>query len=366
MEYRYLRDGSRISTTGIGVGNYAFEHVAPAEIERIFATAFDGGINYFDTCLSAAWPAEPMARAIKNIPRHELIMQNHLCRDYRSGERVRTRKLADVKDAFTFELKKYGTDYSDIGIIYFVDEEKDIRQMVDFGIVDHALSLRKEGIIRNLGFSSHTVEVARKMLDVADFDVLFFGVNAGFDLQPYGNTLTVSEARKDLYATCSKRGIAITAMKPYNNGRLLDAKRSPFGRAMTTHQCLQYALDRPAVVSCLCGATTAEEMKKTLQFYEASAEERDYSYLGLLSKKDLNIGCTYCNHCVPCPVHINVGQVNKYYDLAKVGDLIAAEHYDSLSKHASDCIHCGGCNSRCPFHVDMSFHMNEIRDFFQY
>ena len=38
---------------------------------------------------------------------------------------------------------------------------------------------------------------------------------------------------------------------------------------------------------------------------------------------------------------IDVGLVNKYYDLAVSGDELAREHYRSLEKSASDCIRCG-------------------------
>ena len=27
--------------------------------------------------------------------------------------------------------------------------------------------------------------------------------------------------------------------------------------------------------------------------------------------------CVYCNHCQPCPAGLNVGLINKYYDLAQ-------------------------------------------------
>ena len=40
----------------------------------------------------------------------------------------------------------------------------------------------------------------------------------------------------------------------------------------------------------------------------------------------------------PCPVELNIGLINKYYDLAKNGDAMAAEHYGGLDFHAADCI----------------------------
>ena len=56
---------------------------------------------------------------------------------------------------------------------------------------------------------------------------------------------------------------------------------------------------------------------------------------------------------------------NKYYDLAKAGDPLAAEHYHTLTKTAADCVGCGHCDGRCPFHVEQSARMREIAAYFQ-
>ena len=57
---------------------------------------------------------------------------------------------------------------------------------------------------------------------------------------------------------------------------------------------------------------------------------------------------------------IDVGLVNKYYDLALAGDDMAVEHYKKLEVNASSCIQCGHCDSRCPFSVKQSQRMKEI------
>ena len=54
-----------------------------------------------------------------------------------------------------------------------------------------------------------------------------------------------------------------------------------------------------------------------------------------------------------------------YIDLAKLGDVLAKEHYLTLEKNASVCLQCGHCNKRCPFSVDQMSRMKEIEEYFQ-
>ena len=56
--------------------------------------------------------------------------------------------------------------------------------------------------------------------------------------------------------------------------------------------------------------------------------------------------------------------INKYYDLAKAGDERAKDNYRKLELHAGECVSCGHCNKRCPFHVDQMARMKEIKEYF--
>ena len=153
-------------------------------------------------------------------------------------------------------------------------------------------------------------------------------------------------------------------MTPFSSGQLLDAAQSPFKVALTRAQCLQYALDRPGVVSVLPGARNTEEVKELLAFHDLSPEETDYSVIAEFDPVDTRGACVYCNHCMPCPAGLDIGLINKYYDLAKAGDPLAPEHYRTLEHGASDCTGCGHCDSRCPFSVEQSARMEEIREYF--
>lgn len=154
-------------------------------------------------------------------------------------------------------------------------------------------------------------------------------------------------------------------MKPFSGGQLLDAKRSPFGQALTPFQCIKYALDKPGVLTVLPGAQSVAEVDELLSYYDKTDEELDYSVIGSFAPPQANGKCVYCNHCKPCPMGIDIGLVNKYYDLAKVGDTLAKEHYSTLEKKASDCISCGHCDDRCPFGVKQSERMTEIKSFME-
>ena len=118
------------------------------------------------------------------------------------------------------------------------------------------------------------------------------------------------------------------------------------------------------MLTVLPGIRHMDDLKEALAWLDASPEERDYAVLGTFTPQDVTGTCVYCNHCAPCPVGLNVGLINKYYDLAVIGDSMAADHYRKLDKHASDCVGCGHCDGRCPFHVQQSGRMKEIAQYF--
>jgi len=90
--------------------------------------------------MSVSYLAEAILKAIQG-KRQKLIMQNHLCVGYPDGNYHQLKRLPDIKDAFAAELKKYGTDYSDIGTIHFIDEEADIQRLIDTGVINYAFDL---------------------------------------------------------------------------------------------------------------------------------------------------------------------------------------------------------------------------------
>lgn len=363
MEYRELPySGGKVSTIGIGAGGLS--EASPREVDKIIEYGMEQGINFMDTVMYDS-SAQPSIAAILGGRRDKMIMQIHLGAYYPHGQYVRTRNLKQLQKGFEQELKSYHTDYADIGMIHCVDEMADLDNVIHGGILDYALKLKQNGIIRYLGFSSHSPEVCLKFLETGKIDMFMLSLNAAYDFVPADGKLELSKIRMKLYQECSKRGVGITVMKPYGGGRLLNDRTSPLGRKMSIYQCIQYALDRPAVLSCLPGVRNLQDLVNVLKYYDLTQDEKDYSFIGNMQRHEIQGSCIYCNHCQPCPKEINIGSVNKYIDLAKVGDELAIDHYKKLKHHASDCIECGSCEKNCPFHVEVIKKMKEAVEFFK-
>lgn len=364
MEYRKLPHGEeKISVLGLGMGG--IQGSSDAEIKQVIRKAVEHGINFFDLCGGGRNVYEPFGKAIRGN-RENIYVQMHFGAVYNSkGEYGWSRKFDEIKNTIDWELKALNTDYIDFGFLHCVDEDEDFDKLISIGIFDYLKELKKQGVVRHIGFSSHTPSVANRIIDTDVIDMMMFSINPAYDFEKgdaYGIG-TVSE-RFALFRRCEAEGVGISVMKPFHAGKLLSDSTSPFGTALSRYQCLQYALDRPGVLTTVPGVRNLSDLDALLGFADASVKEKDYSMIGSFTTDKVSGNCVYCNHCQPCPAGIDIGLINKYYDLAQAGDKLAVGHYDKLSIKADACLSCGHCTSRCPFGVDQQARMNEIADYF--
>ena len=363
MEYRInKRTGDKISVLGLGASSIA--QADAAEGAETLRLAFENGVNYFDLAAGEAACFPYYAAALSDV-RPQVRYQIHFGADYSAGAYGWTTKLDAVKRSVDWQLKTLKTDYIDYGMIHCLDEAADWERYQKNGVLRLIEELKRQGIVRHMGLSSHTPELAQKALDTGLLDMLMFSINPAYDYQQGEYGIGSVDARSALYRRCEAEGVGIAGMKPFAGGTLLSAKTSPFKKALTEFQCLQYALDKPAVLTVLPGIRGKEDLEKVLGFVTAAEAEKDYSLIGNFAPADAEGKCVYCNHCQPCPAGLDVALINKYYDLALAGDNLAADHYRKLEKNAETCIGCGHCSRRCPFHVDQCGRMAEIAGYFQ-
>ena len=231
--------------------------------------------------------------------------------------------------------------------------------------------------------SSHNPAVSQLAVRSGLIEMLLFSINPAFDMLPAGEDLDnllsegyqydqelsgIDAGRAELYRLCEENNVGITVMKGFAGGRLFDEKRSPFGVSLSPVQCVHYALTRPGVSSILCGFDSKEQVDQAVYYENATDAEKDYaSVLANAPFHSYRGECTYCGHCRPCAVNLDIAMINKYYDLASMQQEVPAtikSHYALLEHKASECIACGACESRCPFGVPVTERMKKTAELF--
>lgn len=379
MQYRQLgKTGLKVSE--IGLGAEWLERHSEEEVREVIACCESFGINILD-----CWMAEPGVRskignALKGS-REKWIIQGHFGSTWQNGQYVRTRDMDKVKEAFQDLLTRLQTDYIDLGMIHFVDEEAEFVRIMEGEFLAYVKEQKEKGVIRHIGMSTHNPKVAKLAALSGEIEMILFSINPAFDLLPASEDINtyfaesyqedlqgIDQDRAELYQLCEQRGVGITVMKGYAGGRLFSPQTSPFGVALTPVQCIHYALTRPGVASILVGYDTPEHVKKAVAYETATEEEKDYaSVLANAPRHAYRGQCTYCGHCAPCPAGIDIAMVNKLYDLAMMQKEVPASlraHYEELSANGKDCMGCGGCEERCPFGVPVAQRMKEAEALF--
>ena len=378
MNYRKLgKTGLMVSEVGFG-GEWLERHDEAESVELV-KFAHSQGINIID-----CWMPDPKSRSIigKAIAdfRDEWFVQGHIGSTYQNGQYVRTRDMAYVVPAFEDLLERIGGGYIDLGMIHYVDSIEDWNACMHTEYIDYVRKLHAEGKIRHIGLSTHNPRIAKLAVESGFIENILFSINPAFDMKPASEDLDtmfadydaslsgIDPERAELYQLCEQNDVGITVMKGFFGGRLFDPERSPFGVTFTPVQCIHYSLTRPAVASILCGYDTKDQVLQAVAYETATDDEKDYASVIASAPLHSYLGqCTYCGHCKPCPMDIDIAMVNKFYDLAKAQPAVpqsVKEHYSDLAVHASDCIGCESCESRCPFGVKVAERMTKTAELF--
>lgn len=382
MNYRTLgRTGLSVSVIGLGCEGFIGKTEEQVRVQMDFAISH--GINFIDMYSSNPELRDNIGKALAGR-REQFIIQGHLCAAWENGQYLRTRDLDKTVIAFEDQLRRLQTDYLDIGMIHYIDDEKDFHRVFDGPIMQQALRWKQEGKIRHIGMSSHNPRIALMAVESGWVDVLMFSINPCYDLQPSSENVedlwadenyerelhNIDPERERLYELCEQTGVGIDVMKVYGGGDLLSDANSPFEKAFTPVQCIEYALTRPGVASVMIGCRTDAEVQAAVDWCGATKEERDYaSLMKSMDRFTWQGHCMYCGHCAPCAAGIDIAAVNKYYNLTVAEGFVpetVREHYKLLSHHASECIGCGKCEKNCPFGVDIREHMKMARECFGY
>ena len=379
MQYRTLgKTGLKVSEIGFG-GEWLERHDEEHSI-KLLKYAHSKGINIVD-----CWMPDPKSRDIIGKAmagcRDSWYVQGHIGSTYQNGQYVRTRDMKYVIPAFEDLLLRLQTDYIDLGMIHYIDSVEEWNTVMNGEFIKYVKELHEKGTIRHIGLSTHNPVIGKLAVESGFIEMILFSINPAFDMRPATEDLDsmfggydnqewsgIDPERARFYQMCEENNVGLTVMKGFFGGALLDKERSPFDVAFTPVQLIHYALTRPGACSILCGYDTTEQIDAAVAYETASEDEKDYaSVIANAPMHSYNGTCTYCGHCKPCPMDIDIAMVNKFYDLATTQESVpesVSEHYKALEHTASECIGCQSCESRCPFGVEISSRMTKTAELF--
>ena len=370
MEYTKLgRTDLDVSVIGIGT-----EHMRGQPRETVVPTlraAVEGGVNYFDIIFAMPEYLGHMGEGFRGL-RERVLLAAHLGSTDKGGQYYKTRTVKRCESSCLDVLRRLETEYVDVLWLHNFNAVNDWDRASRSGFLDLAGRLRDEGKSRFLGISGHYHGILERAVDSGLVDLIMLPVNLFNHAMP---------GRSDLLDLCARQNVGVVAMKPFGGGKLLNRRGSlrvpkyqtsgetfqvKIASEVTPAQCLSYVLAQRGVSVALPGVKNEDELAAALHTLEASEAERDFSGLLAGFGRYVEGECTCCNHCLPCPVVIDIGQVNRLLDMTELGltaSLRAA--YAALPVKASACTECGACTKRCPFGVDVIPRIHQAVEVFE-
>lgn len=166
VEKRSLgRTGEMLSM--IGFGGIVVKDATTEEASRVVKLAIDSGINYFDVAPSYGDAELKLGPALEPYRRKVFLA----CK---TGKRTKAEARTELEQS----LKRLRTDHLDLYQFHAVTTLADVDTILGpGGAMETFLEAKKEGKIRFIGFSAHSVEAAMALMDRFDFDTILFPVN---------------------------------------------------------------------------------------------------------------------------------------------------------------------------------------------
>lgn len=195
----------------IGFGGIVVKNTTTEEAADLVKLAIGSGINYFDVAPSYG-NAEIMLGPALEPYRKDVFLA---CK-------TQKRTKSEARTELEQSLKNLRTDHFDLYQFHALTALKDVDTIFEpGGAMETFLEARKEGKIRFIGFSAHSVEAAMAMMDRFDFDTILFPVN--FITWHAGNF------GPQVLARAQEKGMGILALKAMAKGPWpKDADRSGY------------------------------------------------------------------------------------------------------------------------------------------
>lgn len=231
------KTGLKVSRLCIGT-DYADVYGGSSLGRDILLRGFSLGVNFWDSSESyGSYPA--IREALKLLNRGDIVITS---KSYSKDEAGAEKDLEDA-------LREIGTDYLDIFMLHAVDTREDFKMRRS--ALEFLLEAKRNGLIRAVGVSTHSADVAPALAEVPEIEVVLTVLNIdGLNIRE-GDLKLMHSAVKSLY----EAGKGVYLMKVLARGRLA-------GRA---EEALRYVFRVPYVHAVSVGITSLKELETAIR-----------------------------------------------------------------------------------------------------
>ena len=375
MNYRADKYGNKLSVLGLGCMRFPANMgiIDKKETEREIMTAFENGINYFDTAY--IYPGSEAALG-------EILEKNGIRKQVNIATKL-PHYLIKSKDGldklFYEELKRLRTDYVDYYLMHMLTDTDTWERLKEIGIEEWIADKKAKGEIKQIGFSYHgNSDMFCSLVDAYDWDMCLIQYN-------YMDEHTQAGKRGLKYA--AQKGMAVMIMEPLRGGKLVnrlpDTAKRIFGEYKIKHTPAQWAFkwlwNQPEVTVVLSGMNSDEMVRdnintaSTTEIGELGTEELDMlERVAKAINAKMKVGCTGCGYCVPCPKKVDIPGIfaayNRRYAEGRFWSFVDYVMCTSLRKNstaASNCIGCGKCEKHCPQGINIREQLRDAKKEFE-
>lgn len=371
MNYRKDKYGNDISILGYGCMRFSRTagKIDIEKAEKEILTAFHHGVNYYDTAYVYGGSEAALGKILKrNHIRKQVYIATKL-----PHYLIKTRDSMDKY--FREQLRRLQTNYVDYYLMHMLTDVQTWERLKSLGILEWLEEKKKNGAIRQVGFSYHgNSDMFCQLVDAYDWD---------FCQIQYNYMDENSQAGRKGLQYANKKGLPVIIMEPLRGGKLVN--RLPkeaekiFEKYPVKHTPAQWALrwlwNQPEVTCVLSGMNSKKMVQDNIKTASTvSVGEIGTKEEAMLQKvvqainAKMKVGCTGCAYCMPCPKNVDIpGTFSAYNRCFSEGKRVALAEYfmcTAMRKNASaasNCVECGKCEKHCPQHIKIRKELKNAR-----
>lgn len=340
------------------------------ETKQMVDMFLEAGFTYFDTAWAYPGSEDAIRQAlVERYPRDKFTIAT------KNAAWIDCKTKEDAVSQFETSLRQTGAGYFDYYLLHNLGEGR-TKYFNDFDMWEWIQEKKREGLVKNAGFSFHsTPEELEELLTAhPEMDFVQLQIN-------YADWENPAVQSRKCYEIARKYEKPIIVMEPVKGGMLATPPQSVVNilkeaepGSSAASWGIRFAADKEGVITVLSGMSSIAQMRDNLSymtdFTGLTEEQRRVikSAQEELAKIPL-IPCTTCNYCAKvCPMDIGIsGSFTAMNYLTLYGDKDAALGQENwlVGKHgrkrADQCIKCGKCEEACSQHIKIRENLEEVK-----